>query len=149
MFLARVIKKNPNKEKDRFDAIYENELDGQLILTTKEDDNSDTLSIDSFSTTATMDNIPGTGRALDMYFFQPAGRRIERFAMRLSIRYLHPTRITAYISRDVNSPWGTMLDVLRFWLPGPLNDVLRAIDLYTRNGSTVIAGLKSLVRQAK
>ena len=40
-------------------------------------DEDDTSSISSFSTNATMDNIPGTGRTLDMHFYQPVGRAIE------------------------------------------------------------------------
>ena len=63
----------------------------------------DTSSIDTYSTTATADDLPGTGRALDTYFFQPAGRRVESFAMRITIRHLHPWRITDFMERRLAS----------------------------------------------
>ena len=42
---------------------------------------------------ATMDNIPGTGRTIDMYFYQPVGRAIEKFALKIAIRLnnYHPS----------------------------------------------------------
>ena len=43
------------------------------------EDEDDASSISSCSTNATMDNIPGTGRTIDMCFYQPVGRAIERF----------------------------------------------------------------------
>ena len=53
----------------------------------------DTSSINSFSTNATMDNIPGTGRTIDMRFYQPVGRAIEKFALKIAIRLniCHPS----------------------------------------------------------
>ena len=56
-------------------------------------DEDDTSSISSFSTNATMDNIPGTGRTLDMCFYQPVGRAIEKFALKVAIRLniCHPS----------------------------------------------------------
>ena len=53
----------------------------------------DTSSISSFSTNATMDNIPGTGRTIDMCFYQPVGRAIERIALKIAIRLniCHPS----------------------------------------------------------
>ena len=50
------------------------------------EDVDDTSSISSFSTNATMDNIPGTGRTIDMRFYQPVGRAIEKFALKAAIR---------------------------------------------------------------
>ena len=97
MFLLELFKKSPSKEKELLYALCARDSDVQHRFITKEDNNSDNCSTNSFSTMATMDNNPGTGRVLDLYFFQPAGRGIERLAMRLSIRYLHPTRILAYI----------------------------------------------------
>ena len=57
------------------------------------EDKDDTSSISSFSTNATMDNIPGTGRTLDMCFYQPVGRAIEKFALKIAIRLniCHPS----------------------------------------------------------
>ena len=56
-------------------------------------DEDDTSSISSFSTNGTMDNIPGTGRTLDMRFYQPVGRAIEKFALKIAIRLniCHPS----------------------------------------------------------
>ena len=112
------------------------------ITGVEEDDDGDTRSIESFSTTATVDDNPGTGRVLDTYFFQPAGRRIERLAMRFTIRHLQPSRIEAFIAGGiVYFPW---LD-LKF----TLSIALRNIDRTHFSGPTVISGLKSLVRQAQ
>ena len=57
------------------------------------EDEDDTSSISSFSTNATMDNIPGTGRTIDMRFYQPVGRAIEKFALKIAIRLniCHPS----------------------------------------------------------
>ena len=57
------------------------------------EDVNDTSSISSFSTNATMDNIPGTGRTIDMCFYQPVGRAIEKLALRIAIQLniCHPS----------------------------------------------------------
>ena len=57
------------------------------------EDEDGTSSISSCSTNATMDNIPGTGRTLDMCFYQPVGRAIEKFALKIAIRLniCHPS----------------------------------------------------------
>ena len=107
----------------------------------KDDDDGDTRSIDSFSTTATVDDNPGTGRVLDTYFFQPAGRRIERLAMTFTIRHLHPSWIEAFIRGFLCFPY---LDIKL-----TLSIALRNIDLSHFSGPTIISGLKSLVRQAQ
>ena len=112
------------------------------ITEMEDDDDGDAKSIDSFSTTATVGDNPGTGRVLDTYFFQPAGRRIERLAMRFTIRHLHPSRIEAFIAGGIGYlPW---LD-----LKLTLSIALRNIDLRHFSGPTAISGLKSLVRQAQ
>ena len=56
-------------------------------------DEDDASSISSCSTNATMDNIPGTGRTIDMCFYQPVGRAIEKFALKIAIRLniCHPS----------------------------------------------------------
>ena len=51
------------------------------------DVDSDAESISSVSTNATMDDIPGTGRTIDKYFYQPVGRAIERFAPKITMRF--------------------------------------------------------------
>ena len=51
------------------------------------DTTSDSGSVhESISTMATIDNNPGTGRVLDTYFYQPAGRATERFLAYLAFR---------------------------------------------------------------
>ena len=112
------------------------------ITEMEDDDDGDAKSIDSFSTTATVDDNPGTGRVLDTYFFQPVGRRIERLAMRFTIRHLHPSRIEAFIAEGMgNVPWLCREVTLSY--------ALRSIDLSHFSGPTAISGLKSLVRQAQ
>ena len=98
--LTRVLfKRKSIDEANIFYAMYPGIPWEQAHITEMEDDDDgDTRSIESFSTTATVDDNPGTGRVLDTYFFQPAGRRIERLAMRFTIRHLHPSRIEAYIA---------------------------------------------------
>ena len=111
---------------------YKNEL---------EVDDGDTGSIETFSTNATVDDNPGTGRVLDKYFYQPAGRRIERLALRFTIRYLHPWRISEFLSTlkgiGLSEPQQT------------LDEALRHFSRLGSIGSTVVSGLKSLVRQAQ
>ena len=105
------------------------------------DGKEDVMSIESFSTTATADDNPGTGRVLDTYFFQPIGRRIERLAMRFTIRHLHPMRIEAFIHGNlVYFPWLAPERTLRL--------VLQDINTF-RSGSTIIAGLKGLIQQTQ
>ena len=118
------------------------------ITEMEDDDDGDAKSIDSFSTTATVDDNPGTGRVLDTYFFQPAGRRIERLAMRFTIRHLHPSRIEAYIA-GVNAYY-SKFDI-KFTLSIALREIDRVHLLWPTVvfGPTVISGLKSLVRQAQ
>ena len=115
----------------------------QTYIAELDDDNdNDARSIESFSTTATVDDNPGTGRVLDTYFFQPAGRRIERLAMRFTIRHLHPSRIEAFIAGGIGYlPWLN--------LKLTLSIALRDIDRTYFSGTTVISGLKSLARQAQ
>ena len=74
------------------------------------EDEDDTSSISSLSTNATMDNIPGTGRTIDMRFYQPVGRAIEKFAlkmaMRLNICHPSPAQILRFfdLSLSMTSP---------------------------------------------
>ena len=109
---------------------------------TELDDDDDARTIETFSTTATVDDNPGTGRVLHTYFFQPAGQQLERLAMRFTIRHLHPSRIEAFIAVGIGYfPW------LEIKLT--LSVALREIDPRHFSGPTVISGLKSLVRQAQ
>ena len=49
-------------------------------------DNTSDSDHESFSTNATMDDNIGTGRSVDKYFYQPAGRAVERLIGNLSRR---------------------------------------------------------------
>ena len=112
------------------------------ITEMEDDDDSNAKSIDSFSTTATVGDNPGTGRVLDTYFFQPAGRRIEKLAMRFTIQHLHPSRIEAFIAGGIGYfPFIEHKLTLSF--------ALRRINPRNFSVPTVISGLKSLVRQAQ
>ena len=132
------------EEVTHFYAIPTGFLHWQAFITGVNDDgDDDARSIETFSTTATADDNPGTGRVLDTYFFQPAGRKIERLAMRFAIRYLHPWRIEAFIDRILNDcqciSGNPTLDSL-------LQKISQAGDGW---GTVIISGLKSLVQQAQ
>lgn len=61
------------------------------------------------STTDTTDDIPGTGRIIDKYFYQPVGRRIERWIMN--------------IKTDWNNSGKMAGTILKLWgKPRPLSD---------------------------
>lgn len=146
--LSSLFRRKSTKEEDRFYAMYYMYLEPSrpglqaYITCINDDDDDDGGSINSFSTTATVDNNPGTGRVLDTYFFQPAGRRIERLAMRFSIRHLHPWRISAFIN-DAHRCNAEIMK-LKVSLDQALGGFYRV-----QVGPTVVAGLKSLVRQAQ
>ena len=103
----------------------------------------DTSSISSFSTNATMDNIPGTGRTLDMHFYQPVGRAIEKFALKIvgRLNIYHPS--TAQILR-----------FLKLYSPGVViyqhvkkpSDVIDNISAFR---PTDARGIVSLVQQSQ
>lgn len=105
-----------------------------------EDADDAASSILTFSTTATTDNIPGAGRSVDTFFYQPVGKWIERFAMRISISSLHPTQISRYIEAQ-----------LLYHDYGPLfvRSQLNPHEVIARTGPTFVAGLKSLVKQTQ
>lgn len=107
-----------------------------------EDDDYDKSSISSFSTTATADDLPGTGRTVNTYVYQPAGRWIERLVMRCAISSLHPDRIAQYIEAE-NADFYPAFS--NSWT---LKDAIENLG-QLRNGSTMVAGIKSLVNQAQ
>lgn len=107
------------------------------------DDDDNNNSITSFSTTATADNLPGTGRTVDTYIFQPVGRRIERLAMRFTIASLHPACIAQYIETDETEYFPYSFN----WYT--LNEVVADLCGYRQNGSTILAGMKGLVKQTQ
>ena len=101
----------------------------------------DTSSINSFSTMATMDNIPGTGRTLDMCFYQPVGRAIEKFALKIAIRLniCHPS--PAQILRFLG-----LLDDVCFGMVKKPSDVIAVISAAQ---PSAVPGILSLVRQSQ
>ena len=135
--LARVFKRKANDEESRFYAIFPSIPRPQA----SSDGDDDASSISTFSTTATVDDNPGTGRILDKYFFQPAGRGVERLAMKFTIRYLHPWRIMAFINKAPMRYCG-------FLGKCTLSMMLDIVD-HRFDGPTIVTGLKSLVRQTQ
>ena len=140
--LTKVSKRNLTDEANHFYAMYSGDLRRHAFITEMDGDDDDTSSIESFSTMATVDNNPGAGRVVDTYFFQPAGRQIEKLALRLTIRHLHPWRITATIDRIFGG--------YSSWLEpkSTLDNALLEIGI-RHDGSTIVSGLKGLVRQAQ
>ena len=107
------------------------------------EDVEDTSSISSCSTNATMDNIPGTGRTIDMRFYQPVGRAIERLALRIAIQ-LHichpsPAQIVRFLRLSPN---------LYHWFSGreKPSDVIDAI---SAEQPSAVPGILSLVEQSQ
>ena len=107
------------------------------------EDEDDTSSISSCSTNATMDNIPGTGRTLDMCFYQPVGRAIEKLALKVAIRLniCHPS--PAQILRVLQ-----LSPDLIIWL----SDAERPSDVIARISTerpSAVPGILSLVHQSQ
>lgn len=116
----------------------------RYVSVSDDDDDDDGSSIISTSSTATFDDLPGTGRTLDMCIFQPMGGRIERLALRFTIASLHPACIAQYIGSDVSGYYQLFSDRMT------LHDAIAYFCTYTtRNGSTVVAGMKGLVKQTQ
>lgn len=98
-------------------------------------DDDDTNSMWSISTNSTMDNIPGTGRTIDTYFYQFFGRKIERLIFRISIAHLSPDRILHFL-------W---VDNIAF----PDSRFSLSHTIYVIRNDVQVAGLKSLVKQSQ
>ena len=107
------------------------------------EDVNDTSHISSFSTNATMDNIPGTGRTIDMCFYQPVGRAIEKFALKVAIRLnvCHPS--PAQILRFLRlSPW------YELWY-GEVKKPSDVIAEISAERPSAVPGILSLVQQSQ
>ena len=106
------------------------------------EDEDDASSISSCSTNATMDNIPGTGRTIDMCFYQPVGRAIERFALKIAIRlnicHPSPAQILRYIRTIPYLLWNA--EVNKF------SDVMACI---SAEQPWAVPGILSLVKQSQ
>ena len=105
-------------------------------------DEDDTSSISSFSTNATMDNIPGTGRTLDMCFYQPVGRAIERLALKIAIRlnicHPSPAQILRFLQQSPYLLWHAEVN--------KPSDVIAAI---SAEQPSAVPGILSLVQQSQ
>ena len=106
------------------------------------EDVDDTSSISSFSTNATMDNIPGTGRTIDMRFYQPVGRAIEKFALKIATRlnFCHPS--PAQILRFLQLSPG-LLEYDAVEKPSDIIARISAVD------PSAVPGILSLVEQSQ
>ena len=105
------------------------------------EDEDDASSINSCSTNATMDNIPGTGRTLDMCFYQPVGRAIEKFALKIAIRlnicHPSPAQILRFFELEKGAYWRQV---------SKPSDV---IDRISAKQPTHARGILSLVKQSQ
>lgn len=93
-------------------------------------------SISSFSTTA------AAVKTVGMLFYQPAGRWIERLSMQLTIWSVNPDQMPRYI--EAKTVFCYSWDDKNL----PLHDIIMSIR-GRPNGSTFIAGLKTLVKQTQ
>ena len=122
---------------------YDTEWNASYGTSTYIEDEDDTSSISSLSTNATMDNIPGTGRILDMCFYQPVGRAIEKFALKIAIRlnicHPSPAQILRFFRLYPNGlPWLTEVE--------KPNDVIAHISVHR---PSAVPGVLSLVHQSQ
>ena len=105
--------------------------------------NDDTSSISSCSTNATMDGNPGAGLTIDKYFYQPVGRAIEKFALKVAIRLniCHPS--PAQILR--------FLPLFRygFWIRGEVRKTSDVIADISAERPSAVPGILSLVHQSQ
>ena len=104
----------------------------------------DVTSLGSGSTNETMDDNPGAGLTIDKYFYQPVGRAIERFALKIAIRLniVHPS--PAQIIRFL-----TGLDPqMSIWPVFVLNP-RDTIDAVSAEDPTHVPGILSLVQQSQ
>ena len=107
------------------------------------EDEDDTSSISSCSTNATMDNIPGTGRTIDMCFYQPVGRAIEKLALKIAIRLNicppSPAQILRFLGLSLQ---------YKFWF----YEVNKPSDVIARISAeqpSAVPGILSLVQQSQ
>lgn len=144
-FLIRVLGGKSRNKEDAMDYLttgFQRFLLGTHSHANIREVDDDCDSMISVLTMETVDNQPGTGRFIDKYIFQPLGRRIERLAMRYTIASLHPARIAQYIEAehtDLNPSFDNEMT---------LNDAIARL-CRGRNGSTVVAGMKGLVKQTQ
>lgn len=113
--------------------------------TGKFDDVSDKSSIESFSTMATMDNNPGTGRIMDIYIYQYFGKRVEKWINRMKLPYLPPETILQHIIEMFSSNGIDMLEDLRQYPTDSSVELISDLPF----GSDIVYGLNTIIRRAK
>lgn len=105
---------------------------------------SDTSSISSGASDETIDDNPGTGRTIDTYVYQKLGRKIERVIYRAGMSFLSPARILQYITKRKKR---SALVGLTFNAYPDMGKLVEHLTICY--GPAVLAGLKSLVHQAR
>ena len=122
---------------------YDTEWNASYGASAYIEDEDDTCSISSCSTNATMDNIPGTGRTIDMRFYQPVGRAIERFALKIAIRLniCHPSPAQILRFLGLFPCYG-----IWFYTAKTPSDVIARI---SAKESSAVPGILSLVQQSQ
>lgn len=107
--LSRVIKKMTRSHEKDLSQLY-NEFGDHpyyvaqtLSQAQSEDEDEDANSISSFSTNATADDLPGPGRCIDSFFYQPVGRMLERFAMKIKIQTSHQRSYHITLKKSLGS----------------------------------------------
>ena len=136
--LAKFFKVAPDTDHYRF---YDVEKPNPTASTKTEYTEEYASPVSSFSTMATVSDNPGTGRVLDTYFYQPVGRKIERLLMRLTAGFPSPSQIQIFIEDRLESSTYLLYN-------DSLDNTLGRLDVL-KDGSTIVNGLKSLVRQAQ
>ena len=140
-FIAKPFKRKPDVDSSYYynGLLFYTDISALQPRQEEDDDDCSMITIDTMET---MDDNPGTGRTVDKYFFQPIGRKIERFAMRITIASLPPWKITQYLDDNLELYSG---------IPHCKVGIGQALTFLGRlkRGSTVITGLKSLVKQTR
>lgn len=101
------------------------------------DETVDDTSVSSISSMATMDGNRGAGLTVDKYFYQPAGRRVEKLALRIAMPLLSSFRIFKYIDEQ------HFTGVLTF------SDPSFAFNYNLQMKTVYVAGLNSLLSQTQ
>lgn len=107
---------------------------------------SDARTICSFSTNATVDNNPGTGRTLDK-LYQSLGRKLEQFILKIRMRTepVHPNiLLKSLLSRTLTS-----MRWLIFYIQPPTKYTVKDLSDDGHSGYATIAGILSLIRQTQ
>lgn len=145
-------RQSKQRRKEVEDILYLNDdsddfirfLDFMLDLWTNamSGDDGSAKSIISFSTTSTADNLPGTGRLIDLYIYQRFGKKIERLALQHNVSSLPAISIANFLDEGMDN------DFHDHCFGAPLRDVISYLSK-EKIGSAYLAGLRSLVKRAQ